>query len=305
MARSPGSCAALALAVAALAVAGCHKRTEMILSVQTGGVRIPDDVAKLRFIASDHMPDNPDLKNEDVWSQDVALCTPTLTTGCYQLPVTALLFPGDKHPKDVVRVEVDALDASGKPVISDAALFAFASEQTLHIDFVLYANCIGVVDCAKRDQACGPDAMCQDVGNVHAMSDLGVGMDLAGVGDMAMTPPDLTTTIDMYGCSGIDCGPGFTCVAGGCVPCGSQFQYCCPNGCEPGYTCDGTMCQSCGAPGELCCAGLMPPCTGTTCNSGTGRCDFPEPPDLSNGGMTGGGDDLSIGPTGGPPDLSP
>jgi hypothetical protein len=254
-----------ALVVTAMvAVAGCKHRTEMIISVQTAGVRIPDDVAKLRFLASDHVGDT---SNQDVWMQDVNLCTAQITTGCYTLgsgqPITALLFPGDTHPHDVVRIEVDALDQADKKVISDAALFAFASEQTLHIDFVLYANCLGV-DCAVRDLACGPDAHCVDVGNVGPGGQSDGGSDGGGLGDMAgnLTPPDLTSTLDMAGCAAITCNPGNVCIAGQCQRCGMfAGDPCCDTqpSCDQAtsLTCNGSICVPCGTAPNLCCSGNM------------------------------------------------
>jgi hypothetical protein len=159
--------------------------------------------------------------------------------------VTAALFPGKTHGGDSVRVQVDAVGAGGI-VIADAALFTFADEQSLRLDFVLYGNCLGNVECAKRDQACGPLDTCIDIkpgpaGNgpldialpkgpedmsVVAPPDLTI-VDLAGA-DLTQIPPDLTSNPpDMVGCTGVMCDMGEQCIGGQCVACGGLGQMCC------------------------------------------------------------------------------
>ena len=151
----------------------------MILVITTEGVRIPEDVHKVHLtvqIASRSLDDT-------VYDADVELCNPTLTTGCYDIPVTAALFPGKSRGSDSVRVQVDAIGGNGT-VIADAALFTFAKEQSLRLDFVLYANCLGNVECAERDQACGPLDTCIDLkpGQTNGPLDLA----LPHVEDMSM-----------------------------------------------------------------------------------------------------------------------
>lgn len=174
---------ALAL-VTLLAAVGCTKhQTEMILVITTEGVRIPDDVHSLHL----HVADRQGSGDDPVYDADVALCNPTLTTTCYDLPVTAVLYPGPSRGNDSVRVQVTANGATG-PVIDDAALFTFASEQSLRLDFVLYANCLGNVECAKRDQACGPLDTCIDLKPGPGNGPLDLAMpgppDLAGCGQL-------------------------------------------------------------------------------------------------------------------------
>lgn len=310
--------AALATAaVAAIAVAGgCTKhQTETILVITTEGVRIPDDVHKLHLKVADRTP----ALDDTVYEQDVELCTPTLSTGCYDLPVTAALFPGKTHGGDSVRVEVDAVGQGGV-VIANAALFTFADEQSLRLDFVLYGNCLGNVECAKRDQACGPLDTCIDIkpgpaGNgpldialpkgpedmsMSLPADLTL-VDLAGA-DLTQIPPDLTSMPpDMTGCTGVVCDMGEQCIGGQCMPCGTLGQTCCfgpvapppgtshPNagGTAGGGTCmatntecNGSICVNCGGDGQLCCSQQTPACNGLdVCLNNT--CQMPPPNDMS------------------------
>jgi uncharacterized membrane protein YgcG len=171
--------------VAALALGGCTKpRTEAVIVVDTAGVRIPIDVEKIHFKVADRAVGGDDT----VFDADVVMCHDQLSTGCYNVPLSAALFPGKMRPSDSVRVEVDALGAGGKLVIADAALFTFAEGQSLRLDFVLYANCLGNVDCAVRDQACGPDDMCMTINPtpLHGEPDLGLHapVDMAGCGHL-------------------------------------------------------------------------------------------------------------------------
>jgi hypothetical protein len=283
-ARLAGAAMLMALVAAS---GGCTKhQTEMIVVVTTEGVRIPDDVRKLHLTVADRFMQTDDT----VYEQDVELCTAQLTTGCFNLPVTATLFPGKTRGSDSVRVQVDAIGANG-PVIANAALFTFAEHESLRLDFVLYANCLGNVECAKRDQACGPTDQCislqstmgpgiDDFGGPPSTGDMAEPQqppdmtreDLSGV-DLYTPPPDLTTIVDLSGCGGVTCGPGQTCIAGVCTSCGMALNDpCCfgpaapppyPNAggtgssgtcSQPNLVCNGSTCVNCGAPGELCCA---------------------------------------------------
>jgi hypothetical protein len=170
---------ALVTVAAAALAAGCTEhQTEMILVITTEGVRIPDDVHKVHLAVADRGAGSDDI----VYEQDVELCNPTLQTSCFDIPVTAALFPGKSHATDSVRVQVTAVGANG-PVIDDAALFTFADKQSLRLDFVLYGNCLGNVECALRDQACGPLDSCIDLqpGNANG----GLDIALPAVADMA------------------------------------------------------------------------------------------------------------------------
>jgi hypothetical protein len=291
------------VALAALAVGCTRPRTEAVIVVQTAGVRIPIDVEKLHVQVADHQPggEGPAL-NDPVYEQDVVLCHEGLDVGCYDVPVTAALFPGKQRPNDSVRVQIDAIGNDGKLVISDAALFTFADGQRLRLDFVLYANCLGNVECALRDQACGPDDQCVDLTpaplggkpdlGAIAVPDLAVPPpDLSGLppgADLAEAPPDLTPAVDMAGCASVTCDMGTTCVAGSCVSCGGLGQPCCASGpqCASGNAiCNGTLCIHCGAPAELCCAGNV--CFGgSQCNTSVDQCQFPPPDMMSVPDMT-------------------
>lgn len=306
------------LATAAALAGGCTKhQTETILVITTEGVRIPDDVHKLHLTVADRQG----TLDDTVWDSDVELCTPDLTSTCYNLPVTADLFPGKSRAGDSVRVQVDAIGAGGV-VIADAALFTFADQQSLRLDFVLYGNCLGNVECAKRDQACGPLDTCIDLkpGPTSGPLDLALPkgpadlstppipdmtlVDLAGA-DLTTIPPDLTQNPpDMAGCTGVVCDMGEQCIGGVCTPCGVMGMSCCfgptapppqPNALPGTGTCsatnnecNGSICVHCGDDGELCCAHQLPACNGTdVCMAGT--CHPPPvgpdmtmmPPDMS------------------------
>jgi hypothetical protein len=296
-----------ALGAASLAAVGCTKhQTELILVVTTEGVRIPDDVQKLHLTVTDRQASLDDT----VYEQDVALCNPQLTSSCYDIPVTAALFPGKTRGSDSVRVQVDAIGPGGI-VIADAALFTFAEEQSLRLDFVLYANCLGNVACAARDQACGPLDTCIDLhpGPTNGPLDLALPVsddmsipldmtpvDLVGA-DLTQVPPDLTSTLDMAGCAGVMCDMGETCVAGVCQGCGNMGEVCCfmgAGGTSGGGTCNqtnlvcaGNICQPCGNLNQLCCM-TAPTCNGVLLCGGDDYCHNPpmidmfmKPPDMS------------------------
>jgi hypothetical protein len=274
--RAAAARVALFFAAGALVAtaAGCKKaRTETVVVVQTAGVRIPDDVAQIRVVVADRAPAGDDV----LFNDTVALCTPTLRSGCYDLPLSAVLFPGPKRGvSDSVRVEIDALASDGRTVTADAALFTFAEGQSQRLDFVLYQNCIGVIDCAKRDQACGPDAHCvslatstlggsPDLGNVTPVDMAKAPVDMAGQApvDMAMPPRD------MAGCTVGQCIGRTVCIAGSCQTCGTiDGDPCCDTGalCDPPFACQAGTCHippdmavACGALNEPCCtAGPMP-----------------------------------------------
>ncbi|MCU1280295.1 MAG: hypothetical protein JWM53_3841, partial [bacterium] len=189
--------------------------------------------------------------------------------------------------------------------------------QSLRLDFVLYANCLGNVDCAVRDQACGPLDQCIDLkpGVTNGPLDLALPpprmdmsippgppdmtmVDLAGA-DLTTVPPDLTPNLDMAGCAAVTCDMGEQCVAGVCQPCGLVGQPCCfgptapppnhPNAGGTGGTgtclptnaeCNGSTCETCGNDGELCCTKQVPDCNGIdVCMAG--RCHMPPPMDMS------------------------
>ena len=305
--------ALLAAATLGAAAFGCTKhQTEAVVVVTTAGVRVPTDVHKVHFTVQDRSPAGDDL----VFDQDVNLCHESLTTGCIEIPISAVLFPGKTRGGDSVRIQIDAIGGNEMPVISNAALFTFAEEQSLRLDFVLYANCIGNVECAKRDQACGPNDTCIDINPVtlHGPPDLAkpapfvdmampadmTMVDLAGA-DLTMTPADLTSTLDMAGCTTVTCPPMNVCNAGQCQHCGDPGELCCqgpimmrppwPNGTpSPGMgmcnatnlVCDGTHCVMCGTTGALCCSGGVCFTGGDVCD-GTGHCIS------TGGGGTGGG----------------
>lgn len=245
-------------------IAGCGQdRTEVVVTVHASGIRIPDDVDTLRLQIADRNGGADDL----LFDHPVLLCSDVMAgtgSGCYTLPVTATLYPGSDRPKDSVRIQVDA-QRHGTSMISDAALFTFSEGHSLRLDVILYANCLGNVDCAKRDQACGPDNMCTSL----VPTPLGDEPDLATI-DLAAPPPDLTNVHDfslpadmtLPDLSGVDLL--------GCVPqCGGKqcgFDGCqgtCGN-CPSHSWCDGNQqCAPCGTLGMGCCPpGISKPAGG-------------------------------------------
>lgn len=237
---------ALTIAAALCALAGCTKdRTEAVVVISTAGVRIPDDVDTIDV----QIADTADLANP-VFMKRFRVCGGDVADNCLALPLDLTLIPG-AHIDHSSRVQVTA-SRNDTDVIDDAAVFTFAAGQSLRLDFVLYANCLGNTDCALRDQACGPDAMCQPVPVVPISGDpdLGVGpgggggdlatgggpedMSMPGAGDLAgadmaqpiddmaqpimdmVVPPDFTGCIPLCpvgSCGLSNCGTPCMCAA--------------------------------------------------------------------------------------------
>jgi hypothetical protein len=253
--------------VALALIAGCSSpRTEVVVTVHASGIRIPDDVDALRLKIADR---NPGAGDDQLYDQPVPLCTDA-TAGspdCYSLPITVTLYPGSMRPTDSVRVQLDA-QRNGTPVIADAALFTFSTGHSLRLDVILYANCLGNVGCAQRDQACGPDDQCTTLGTtpLGEEPDLSI-YDLAS-NDLANLTADLTapyhdftvppdqTIPDLTGVDLLNCVPqctnkmcGFDGCSSTCGTCGSHTF------------CDvSQQCATCGTQGIQCC----PPGTGKT-----------------------------------------
>ena len=187
---------ALYFAIVFVALAGCTKaRTEAVVVVTTDGVRIPDDVDALDLVVAD----TSDLANP-VFQKSFRVCGGDVTTDCFTLPLDFTLIPG-AHRTHSSRIRITATRHNA-PVIDNAAIFTFAEGVSLRLDFVLYANCLGNNDCASRDQACGPDAMCHPIPAVPISGepdlatgpgDLAVGADLSSSVDLSLQPPDMTT----------------------------------------------------------------------------------------------------------------
>jgi len=171
---------------ALLLAAGCARsRTEMVVVIDSGGVRVPDDVDALHIQVIDAAPAGDDT----LFDQTRPLCQPQGTQDCIAFPVTMTLFPGSKRPSDAVRVRVEALRGA-TPVIADAAKFNFADGRSFKLDVTLWSACLGNLDCAAQDQACGSDGQCAALTPAPFMgeldlssqpADLGVPDDLAGV----------------------------------------------------------------------------------------------------------------------------
>ncbi len=225
---------ALALVAAIAAVAGCAKdRTEAVVVVTTDGVRVPDDVDAIRL----RVADTADLTSP-LFEKKFRVCGGAVGDNCLTLPLDFTLIPG-AHLDHSSRVQLTAT-RNDIPVIDDAAIFTFTPGQSLRLDFVLYANCVGNVDCAARDQACGPDATCHPVTPVHiggdpdlgtGAPDLAGGDDLAGIDDLASAPADLAMP-DLAGCIP-SCAVGYCGMSNCNTPCSCVgAQICVANHCQ-------------------------------------------------------------------------
>jgi hypothetical protein len=283
--------AALAVGVM-LGAASCkNARTETVIVITTSGLRIPDDVDAVHVQLTDVQASDP------LWDTVYTICTDTITTGCVTMPFTMTLIPGLKAPSDTTRIVVSA-QRSQADVIRDAALFTFTPSESLRLDFVLYGNCLGKLDCADTNQVCELDRSCMPIHPVPfggepdlaqpSSRDLGVALpsdmkssshDLAGA-DLLMSlmpdlaAPDLASCTDTCGtsCGVTVCGQACTCnsvttcisMTHQCHTCGTVGDICCPGPttgtCRDQSACNGNMCE-CGNVGEPCCA------NGPQCNN--------------------------------------
>jgi hypothetical protein len=275
----------------ALAVGGCSKpRTEAVALITTSGLRIPIDIDGLAVRVASRAPGASD---DELFNKTYQMCHDGLTEACLTLPATLTLFPGKSRPNDSVRVVIEAT-VRGTPALASAATFTFSEGQSLRLDFVLYANCIGKLDCAARDEICNQQGMCEklvprpfegelDLGAID-MTSGGPGPDLAGP-DL-LIPADLST-VDLATTDG-PCGnsAGPCCPSGSpcnlallacspqntCVACGAVGNPCCGGSlCPTSGICNGTTCVTCGGVGQPCCGGGQ--CaSGGTCSGGTCQC---------------------------------
>ena len=273
-------------ALLALFVAGCTSpRTETVVIISTSGIRVPEQVNGLRIHIVDKAPDHDD----DLYDVKHPLCKDGQADNCLTLPVTMTLFPGSMRPHDSVRVQVDAL-LDDQANLSNAALFTFSEGQSLRLDFVLYANCLGRLDCSVMDKVCGIDDKCSAIaatpfaGEPDLMipsEDFASRVDASGF-DLTPSFHDLSTVTDLLNvdlkgctpmCAGRNCGDdqcfgscgtctGFSyCenLTGICQACGAQGDFCCANdSCKFSLVCDGT--KHCQQP----VVGMEPPCGGET-----------------------------------------
>jgi hypothetical protein len=323
----------LAAAAAGLALAGlggCHSsRTEVVVIVTTApGVEVGRDFEFLHFNVRD-----VDANQTEWDSQQVFVCP--VTSGCYDLPVTLTLVPGNKAPDNHVRVQVDAgKRQQSQPVVSDASVFKFVSGQSSTLEFVLYPACLNK-DCASQgDLSCNENGQCAPLAPHQFSGELDfasagdlAGADFAVAPDMASTdlagadfavppdfsmprdfavPPDMTCVPD---CSGIMCGPSPNCPGVMCPNTCTGLQSCngnncvtCSNtSCSPqccnGLTCVSGGCVACGHIGMRCCG--QPP-TQAPCLDFQSECNVGVTPNMcehcGNGGeLCCGGSSCSVG----------
>jgi len=129
---------AAAFVVALAAVAGCESpRTEVVIVVDTAGLSVPRDLDALHVTVADKAVGGDSATRFD--SQALPLCHDG-NGSCYDFPITFTLVPGEQHPDDPVRVQVQALLGTAV-VIRDAATFTFLRGKSARLDFTLFPSC--------------------------------------------------------------------------------------------------------------------------------------------------------------------
>jgi len=246
--------------VLALASAACAQSvSETLVTVSASGLHVGVDVNQLHLSAVDT------TASFTGFDRTLPLCDAPVA-GCHTLPLSVVLYPGSRL-HDSVRLLVEGMRDS-TVVISDAATVTFEAGVRHRLDIVLYAACLGRVDCAATDQTCGADGQCTTVvpmgGADLAVTDSGPSEDL---------PFTVCGAQGMPCCGSPECNsPNLACVGGKCQPCGGSSQWCCPSltPCAAGLGCDDQYhCTSgCGFVGGNCCANEV--CAASGCSFG--RC---------------------------------
>jgi hypothetical protein len=235
------------LALVLLACAGCSGTpTEALVAIWTRGLSVPDNLDQVRLLVADQSAAGNDVTHE----QTLPLCPGNRSaSGCFTLPITAVLIPGPTQADHRVLVQVDARLA-GRTVIANATTFTFVPRTKLRLDFVLYHRCLDKTDCAAGELSCGPAGTCVPIlpdpftgepaldlatdEDQRAPADLSQ-PDLAVPPDLAMVdlapPPDLTVGPDMS-CTGTNCGGSCPSKCGNGQPCLVNAD-CTSNACHP------------------------------------------------------------------------
>lgn len=182
--------------------AGCKNPTQMVVYVNADSlVVVGRDFDFVHIKVTGKPDDSPPFFDSP------NICVTSTGSGCKRFPVTITLIPGPRDPNATVRVQVDAVrrrpDNSYVPVISDAALFTFTSNQSQRLDFTLYAACLNrAVACAMEDKVCDIRGLCVELlpSGGSGREDMAAPRDLGADGgvsdDMAqpdMTPLDMAT----------------------------------------------------------------------------------------------------------------
>ena len=97
--------------------------------------------------------------DDTIYESDVNLCNPVLSTACYNIPVTGVLFPGKAHGSDSVRVRSTP---SGRAAPSSPTPRSSPSPSTRACAWTSCSTptASATSTCAERDQACGPLDTC-------------------------------------------------------------------------------------------------------------------------------------------------
>ena len=116
---------------------------------------MPEPLAALRVRVTNPEVD-PNHATYD--SQLLSLCATADAKNCNSLPLSVTLRPGE-NVGVLTRVEVIALDASGKEIVHDATQFRFTDGLTQDLDFHLSLACLNTY-CAAQNEVCGPNGGC-------------------------------------------------------------------------------------------------------------------------------------------------
>jgi hypothetical protein len=270
-------------ALALVLIAGCGQPpTEMLIYVHPGkDLQIPAEVHHVHLYAFDRVGATRST-DQPMWDQAVTPCAPVdPEPGCQKFPLSVQLHPGDKRPKDTVRVQVDALTADDTVVISDAALFQFSDKQTFELDFILYRTCLDTF-CSVQDKACGPSHTCIVIGKQPPTQDMAAPVP----DDLAVAPPDLAVE-DLAGADLAPEPPDLLTPADLLLHCGAQGENCCARTptmtspgpvcmqlgfCAPPFVCNGTTCVECGILNNPCCGPTAAPCSQGSCDPASCTC---------------------------------
>jgi hypothetical protein len=184
----------LLLGVLACCVACRPTTTEVVVSVDVSGIQVPTDIDSVHLDVVDL-----DAATSIYSTPDAPLCGGGATP-CTSLPLTVSLHPGPKQPSDRVEVTVTA-SQNGVVRIRDAATFTFSSGQRGRLPFVLYAACLGSLDCPNQTVpgTCGESGVCTMSTVVSDPPDASSPTSDAGVSTDASMP----SSIDLAGTSAL------------------------------------------------------------------------------------------------------
>jgi cysteine-rich repeat protein len=223
--------------LAALSSVACRaERTEVVVVVSTDELAVPTDLDALRLTVTDRALTGATATRFD---DMVPLCAAEARSGCYALPLTLTIIPGDRRPGDPVTVDVEALHG-GTQLLRDEATFTFHTGDSMRLDFFLYRVCVNS-DCAANGTACNAAGTCEPL-----MPTSSPALDMTGGADLGASATDGAPADDLSGADLGGCANVAACAGGdGCCPagCNRNTDGDCPSVCgnnavEPGEVCD-------------------------------------------------------------------